>query len=171
MEIKAKWLKEDKNIIAPKTLDSQVFDSNGIPISQIIKDIKNSNYHVYSTEEKVVGEWIDGKKIYERVFYIPTLPGKPASEGPSDIYIDNTSIYENLISYNGSIVYSNDIKHCWPLNNSFGLEIIPFVSSDNKLKFRYRDDSSVTHLNLNFIIQYTKNTDTPSLAETALNDE
>lgn len=34
------------------------------------------NYHVYSTNEHVVGKWIDGRPVYEKVLDFGTLPNK-----------------------------------------------------------------------------------------------
>lgn len=34
-----------------------------------------SDYHTYSTAEKVVGEWIDGSTIYEKTIYASNVAG------------------------------------------------------------------------------------------------
>lgn len=33
-----------------------------------------TEYHIYSTEEHVVGQWIDGSTVYEQTFYLSQLP-------------------------------------------------------------------------------------------------
>ena len=37
---------------------------------QTSDDVPDPNYHVYSTDEKVVGEWIDGKPLYEKTIIL-----------------------------------------------------------------------------------------------------
>ena len=36
-------------------------------------DKLNESLMVYSTQEKVVGTWIDGRPIYEKTYYLPTI--------------------------------------------------------------------------------------------------
>ena len=35
--------------------------------------VKRKDYHVYSTDEKIVGEWIDGSTLYERTYNVSSL--------------------------------------------------------------------------------------------------
>ena len=46
----------------------------------------------YSTEEKVIGSWIDGKPLYQKTIYIETLP-TPSS---SDNYMNGYTIPHNI---------------------------------------------------------------------------
>lgn len=56
--------------------------------------------HEYSTEEKVVGKWIDGKPIYEKVIEI----GNVSANANPTIRIENL---EYIISYRGFCNISN----------------------------------------------------------------
>lgn len=58
----------------------------------------NSEIHEYSTEEKVVGKWIDGKDIYEKIFIIGS------KNANYQFTIDNL---ENIINYSGFCTISN----------------------------------------------------------------
>lgn len=43
------------------------------------------DYHVYSTDERVVGKWIDGKPIYEKIIDIAQLPNNNIVSYPTNI--------------------------------------------------------------------------------------
>ena len=84
MNAKSKWLTEkDGNIIIPKTLDSQTFDSDGNSLAERLRGIDDTEVIQlpkvdptlivsdldYSTEEQLTGKrWIDGKPIYQKTF-------------------------------------------------------------------------------------------------------
>ena len=81
MNAKSKWLTEkDGNIVIPKTLDSQTFDSDGNSLAERLRGIDDTEIIQlpkvdptlivsdlnYSTEEQLTGKrWIDGKPIYQ----------------------------------------------------------------------------------------------------------
>ena len=71
--------------------------------------IDNLNHDVYSTTEKVVGTWIDGKPIYRKCGYI----SGPVEIGVSTHYlIDsvlNSSYIENIINTGGSANNNNNL--------------------------------------------------------------
>lgn len=71
--------------------------------------------HVYSTEEKVVGKWTDGRNVYEKTFYSENIP---AGSGNSTTIgtIDNS---DKMISTVGSWKWSGDID-VQPLGNRGG---------------------------------------------------
>ena len=59
-------------------------------IKTLIGNLKSSTYDVYSTNETVVGAWIDGKPIYRKVVILSsdegiTNTGKIISHGIKDI--------------------------------------------------------------------------------------
>lgn len=50
-------------------VEVEYFNENASQINDLIETIitsSSSDYHVYSTNEKVVGQWLDGKTIYEK---------------------------------------------------------------------------------------------------------
>lgn len=53
------------------------------------------NLHVYSTNETIVGTWIDGKEVYEKVI-------------PTTINVDLTDLHiDKMIEISGSINHTN----------------------------------------------------------------
>ena len=66
-------------------------------------DLKDMN--VYSTEEKIVGTWIDGKPIYRKVI-----------EAATSTNIDTTSWgIDTPLSCYGCAVYTNDDTYTFPV--------------------------------------------------------
>ena len=59
-------------------------------------------YHVYSTSERIVGEWIDGKPVYEKTLAIPAL-----SVGSNTIQ-HGISNFGKMIECKGTINYDGD---------------------------------------------------------------
>ena len=57
-----------KTVVEPSLMDSTDMDDVVTPLPSVY-----ARYHEYSTSEQVVGKWIDGKTVYERVF-TGTLP-------------------------------------------------------------------------------------------------
>lgn len=112
-------------------------------------DKKSANIipqHEYSTEEKVVGKWIDGKPIYEKVFEIGSK---------SSAYTFTIENLDKIIDYTGNCIISDYSR------------IIPFVQPqyDNYVIINdYKDGvvnlaTNLTYTDCVLVIQYTKITD------------
>ena len=99
---------------------------------------------LYSTDEKMIGQWTNGKPIYQRVFTNVNLPAV------SDWTVLNDSVsYESLISCRVLNSNSSAISY-----NTF--DSIPrFNISDAKLKYY----TSEAFSSMNLCIQYTKTSD------------
>ena len=63
-----------------------------------------SNMHEYSTDEQIVGTWIDGRSVYEKT-YKTTLTNVP-QETPQNIADLSSLNIEEIISIEGSCSYS-----------------------------------------------------------------
>jgi hypothetical protein len=63
-----------------------------------------SNMHDYSTDEQIVGTWIDGKPVYEKT-YKTTFTNIP-QETPQNIADLSSLNIEEIISIEGSCSYS-----------------------------------------------------------------
>ena len=101
--------------------------------------VNDDNLHEYSTEEKVVGKWIDGNSVYEKVININS-------------FIMNSNSWQILPNFptnvkqviNITALESND-GICWTIS---------VQSNGYAIQFRN------TSIELNkYIIQYTKTTD------------
>ena len=111
------------------------------------------DYHVYSTDERVIGKWIDGKPLYESTVSFGSLPNaatKSISHGISNI--------DNVIYAYG---FAKGNNRCFN---------IPFASQTNTAGIMMYVDSTKVNVTTGMdrteftssyiIIQYTKTTDT-----------
>lgn len=116
-----------------------------------------TKYHNYSTEEQVVGTWIDGKPIYEKTFNNLQLPNR------ADYLIDLSSLnIENVINAYGLCHrLANDggsFDYNLPFFESTGLYVNMRYNKNPKNYSIWCSDSSGTYT-ANLTIQYTKTTD------------
>ena len=108
------------------------------------------NHEVYSTEEKRIGTWVNGKPLYRKVF-----EGKTTSDGY--IIVGILSNCENLIYSSGYIKkVSGEID---PINIYWSdtLKSICQLLGDNQLALTY--GSYFTDCDYSLIVEYTKTTD------------
>ena len=112
---------------------------------------------VYSTEERVIGKWIDGKPIYQKTIELGTL-----SIGPSTIAhnIDNLE----MCIYNAASVERPQYGRVMlPIASADAnwLALFVGVNSDN-MTFDIGRGIGAQLTNAIATIQYTKTTDTPT---------
>lgn len=111
------------------------------------------SYHIYSTSEQIVGEWIDGKNVYEKTFWLTSRID--VKNDYTTVLISNINTYniKNIIS---AIGYDNnggtDLQKVWYLAG--GLD---FLISNNKL-IVYTQTNNMYKL-VGYTLRYTKTTD------------
>lgn len=120
-------------------------------ISKNIEELKESN--IYSTEEKVIGKWIDGKPVYRKVIDTGTLPDSVGKQIPHNI-----SNVNQIINIKGYAYRSSDNIYL-PL---------PHATYDNTAISCYADRTEITIVTYTnrtsfktsyVILEYTKTTD------------
>lgn len=92
MYLIAKYIKKDDITIA----DKEVFDTENL----------------YSTDEKIIGEWINGKRLYQKTFYVSTPTAANAWGNVKNVGND----IEQMVSFNA--VMSLDDKTFIPIPHS-----------------------------------------------------
>ena len=97
--------------------------------------------HEYSTEEKVVGKWIDGKPIYERVFTNVNVSLATADWHYVDVTIDNFKFVIDSFGF-------DETYQCFK----------PFGASNNNNQLWWRHNNVNNTINI-IVVQYTKTTD------------
>ena len=109
----------------------------------------------YSTNETIVGTWIDGKPIYRKVVQYNKLSTGGVNLNLSDFGITNV---ENIWLNNNSFVKSvnNEFK---PINNLESLEVFSFCNFPSTTQMRLSTNSHYLTGMWNLIIEYTKTTD------------
>ena len=103
------------NIQYTKTTDtagSGIWTPQGVPT------------HHYSTDEHIVGTWIDGKTLYEKTITIASLPSDTEAV---EYTISNETI--NLLSYEGTVTFQSGNKGSLPYTN-----IAPDVTTVDNIK-------------------------------------
>ena len=80
-------------------------------IKTLIGNLKSSTYDTYSTNETVVGKWIDGKPIYRKTFNNISVTSSEYSVIP----IATGLTIDNLINISGYLV--NNGRWIIPLNS------------------------------------------------------
>ena len=110
--------------------------------------------HHYSTNEQVIGTWIDGKPLYEKTLEITSL-----SSGNNTISHGITNV--DAIVYASGMFFSN-ANNTTPipngdLNSSYNLRMYDFGVNDFKLAFGSGYVQYLTKVVV--ILQYTKTTD------------
>ena len=119
-------------------------------IKTLIGNLKSSTYDVYSTNETVVGTWIDGKPIYRKV-----VQGNITSKEQS-LFVVNANV-ETMISIRGYDV-SNGIYY-FPFNytQDGSTQKAIFYKKDTDT-IEFRSNSSKSGEVFVVILEYTKTT-------------
>lgn len=119
-----------------------------------------ANSNVYSTNEQVVGKWIDGKPIYQKT-YITTTPSVANSN--EDVCPLGVTVDE-LVSLDGIVtLVSSGNKLRYPVNNAIGVGTT-FAGDYRACWLRpttiaMNVSSQCTNLTVHITIRYTKTTD------------
>ena len=124
-------------------------DGNSINCSysnQYISDVygvKFGSNHTYSTEEQIVGTWIDGKPIYEKTVSIPA--------GSNDAGL--ISDVDTFVNVNGYVIYADGYTRQIASNNYS--QCFVFKETDSTSVFIHGSNRTGGYVT----IQYTKTTD------------
>lgn len=109
-----------------------------------------SEWHEYSTDEKVVGKWIDGKPIYEKSYVTSQFIG--AYDITTDIPFDGAFVvsgYYLLNDSNGSMIGLNE----WFASANYSFCYVE--KATKKIRCYLMGYTGIGY----FTIQYTKTTD------------
>lgn len=115
---------------------------------------KFSKGDMYSTDEKMIGQWIDGKPLYQKCYNISPSKG-------ADVIIDNDFSGKTLVKH--STVFNGIANTTSNFIPDFSETL--YINESNKLVYYCDRVSGSTWWNeLNsavLIVQYTKTTDSP----------
>lgn len=86
-----------------------------------------SKYMNYSTEEQVVGQWIDGKTVYQKTF-----TGTSSATSGGNVTLGSISSYSKIIRCSGSVDLNNNMWAEIPYtqDGTTGL-CLPYISGNN----------------------------------------
>ena len=106
--------------------------------------------HEYNTEEKIVGKWIDGKPIYEKVIIIDNPPS-----GVDVLYSHGISNFNHVININVVYITNGGIEYSEPIYLGSNFARSCAIDSTNL----YITTKGGNYIQLYVTIQYTKTTD------------
>jgi len=112
---------------------------------------KFSKGDLYSTDEKMIGQWIDGKPLYQKTFSIPSQSSDSANYTLSN-YIQNADVITNIDGMLPSV--GVEVGYYWSSNN---LLTVQAVASENIFSVLAPTQKANFPLVLTF--KYTKSTD------------
>ena len=124
----------------------------------------NSGYHKYSTDEQIIGTWIDGKPIYEKTVEQILFEGvKHTTE--EYLLLENIDTLVNVNLQYRDTALPTSAAGAWfgvdfgyaPLVGNWWYGHLLYINNNNKLLFRL--DGSDGKLTIKGFIQYTKTTD------------
>lgn len=147
------------NKVSTSDLVASSFSGTKAIIGNQVSGGGGSALHVYSTEEKVVGTWIDGRPVYERTVEISD---NRVVNGSFEIIVLNNIDF--LVSQNVTFrdVYQNGAKFILsnyaPTIAGWTYGSLIYVNSNNDLIFRF--DGAGGELKIFGVIQYIKTIDT-----------
>lgn len=132
---------------------------------QPLVDLIQSSKHVYSTQEQVVGKWIDGRDLYERTVVVTN----PVYTGARTTIDDPTFTNCEIVSFNGyftrSVTSLSGAKIKYPIGETESSDYYTKLYFDEYLgtlayavKFDVQPCTEIC-----IIVRYTKTTTTRSL--------
>ena len=123
-------------------------------MAQIKYNLGDLGKEIYSTDETVIGTWIDGKPIYRKVIDFGALPNTNLKYVAHNI--NNIKIFTKAYG----IAYRDSDKINMPLpyvNNSAITNGINIYTDNTKIYIRTGVD--LTNVTAHVILEYTKTTD------------
>lgn len=122
--------------------------------SSPIKPIQIEKKHNYSTNEKVIGTWINGKPLYEKTWYVENLP-TGSLEYFSNVIVEDAEDYfiENVFGKNSGSYQGVGITN----NNNIYDTCITSLNLTNGRWWLIRGGSSTSSIYIT--MRYTKTTD------------
>ena len=115
--------------------------------------IQSGNGHTYSTQEQVVGKWIDGRPIYERTFVVPNFSATSVASG---------TFYEGVLDLSTEFA---DVERSWGCIDSSYIElqdtttrIVNFVDTQNPKQPTVQFLGAARTGTLTLTMQYLKST-------------
>ena len=113
---------------------------------------------LYDTEEKIVGKWIDGKPIYEKVIYV-NIVDRDWHNIQMDVSIDNVIKLKGILYQGNSYPYFIELQgNTYPNTNERAMLL--YKKDENYIRYGVLyTQTDLTSTYLYITIQYTKTTD------------
>ena len=119
-------------------------------IKTLIGNLKSSTYDVYSTNETVIGTWIDGKPLYRRYFNFTT-----GSQSKTEVDIPNYSDIERITNIYGTYFHKSSSGVAIYSNINMKDQIQTWIENG---KIAVATISNYYNSDVHMFIEYTKTT-------------
>lgn len=145
----------------PQTIQELIrrYDLDNTKIYDFLDELVGSlnKKDTYSTEEQVIGTWVDGKTLYRRVFETGALPNAAIISSATDLSVTNTIVRVECYAKNDSVfVPLSYASRSGSDNVSFNVSI---NSDTNCYQLTFGTASDKRTWTGYVIIEYTKATD------------
>lgn len=151
-------VKQSVGIVGTVTNDIDDPNANAVPNAGTVKNyVDEKSLDIFSTEEQIIGKWIDGKPIYRKVYVI----NNPAVGNISHThYISNLG---TLISATANGTQANGGQQYFPRavpnDSNWSLNVGDVNSTTFSLQIANNNTGNYAFTKVNVILEYTKTTD------------
>ncbi len=127
---------------------------NDTNLNQIQDNVENAieEKHIYSTEEQVIGTWINGKPLYRKVIEGISINDNTATIIPTNI------ANAKIVSING-VIKANTDSDFYAVPYIVEEKYLYVNTCDNGTNLRIRTNDEWEGFSLTVILEYTKTTD------------
>lgn len=128
--------------------DSSIAASS-VAVKTLNDSLKNVSKNVYSTDEKVIGTWIDGKPLYRKVIEFSSFT-------VGSMVDHNIPNIDHVHLGTGTCAIRHD---GWVLQNYYVNDADRFLQLTNKTQLHSTYGTSMNIAKFIFVVEYTKTTD------------
>ena len=121
-----------------------------------------SSQDIYSLEEQVVGQWIDGRPIYRRIYITRLASGSGSAERATVLESGITESIDSVINFRGLVRYSDSVYIAlpYPLDVSYLSQAL--IEPENKIQI-YHNAAYFDNAKVLVFLEFTKATDQPTI--------
>lgn len=143
---------DDVKITAPlKDGDELIYDK------EKGKWINTTKYHKYSTDEQIIGEWIDGKPLYRKVI-TTQMPQVTTSNSPVTKSIEHNIV--NAMFKKIELYCIDELGNCMAQSyTNIGDYFFAWIDSSTNLLYIRSNRQGFNNRTAVIILEYTKTTD------------
>lgn len=125
------------------------FIPDALALKEVNESLANVSKNIYSTDEKVIGTWIDGKPLYRKVVTHSTFTtGSMVDHNIQNVDHIHLGVGTNAIRSDGLI-----ITNYYTSSNDFFVQIV----TKTQVHASYKTANTLS--NFTFVLEYTKTTD------------
>ena len=142
--------------VLPIGTEVEIEENTTIPVGW---EEVNDKYAIYSTTQKCIGRWIDGKPLYRKVYTLSTIPSSN-----TDLFSVVDLEIDTMVKLYGFAKTANSMQFPIPSMDSDSNYSVIFKSANNIRGRMLSGGGDITAVHI--ILEYTKTTDTTDMTIT-----